>query len=819
MKNKKFRSISTKLIFLLSLSAMIALLFSSIGIFIYTFNAKKADDVQSLSQITQIMGQNLIATIEFDDSDSAKGILKALELNKNIDGAFIFKDKDTVFSSYLSTKATKDEMMEVVHKVYETKTIKTVVEYIDLKHIVISRPIYFEQNYLGTFCIVSNTDNLKEIIIEQFSVLLLVSIISLMVVAILASRLQKIFTTPIFTLKDAMEDVTKNANYSSHVNSNSSDEFGILFDGFNNMLSKIKEQNSRLEEHTKTLNETIKIKTRDIEKQKNDLESLVESFDKNVIFSRTDLQGIITHVSEAFCEISGYREEELLGKPHNIIRHPDMQSSVFKEIWDSLKEEKCIEVDVKNLKRDGSFYWVNSKFEPMYNGDNIHIGYSALRVDITSKKEVEELSQNLEKKVKIQTENLSKQLKILKTAGKKQSELIKEVNKQKKQIESILENILLPVIITSKETRKVLYINSFAEEKYELVASEFKNRNIDFLYTYESQKDEILDVLTKNGFIQNLEQRYKTMSGKEFDGLLSLIPIEYDEQEAYIGMVTDITEQKEREKEIKEIHKHTRESIEYASLIQGALVPDNNVFRKYFQEYFVIWHPKDTVGGDIYLFEELRDKDECLLMVIDCTGHGVPGAFVTMLVKAIERQIVAKINHSDEIVNPAKILSIFNTSMKHLLKQENRDSVSNAGFDGQVMYYNKKDKIVKFASARNELFYYQDDELHIIKGDRHSVGYKDSDSSYEFKEHTIDVSKDTSLYLATDGYWDQNGGEKSLPFGKKRLKKLLSEIYKESMSDQQEEFIYTLHEYENGSERNDDVTLIGLKIKNKDDNA
>jgi len=126
-------------------------------------------------------------------------------------------------------------------------------------------------------------------------------------------------------------------------------------------------------------------------------------------------------------------------------------------------------------------------------------------------------------------------------------------------------------------------------------------------------------------------------------------------------------------KEIEEIHQHTQDSIEYASLIQRALIPDNTEFKKYFSDFLTIWQPKDVVGGDIYLFECLRNDDECLLMVIDCTGHGVPGAFVTMLVKAIERQVVSKIvNNEDHTVSPALILEYFNKSMKKLLSQSPR---------------------------------------------------------------------------------------------------------------------------------------------------
>ncbi|MFA6191672.1 MAG: YfiR/HmsC family protein [Sulfurimonas sp.] len=266
--------------------------------------------------------------------------------------------------------------------------------------------------------------------------------------------------------------------------------------------------------------------------------------------------------------------------------------------------------------------------------------------------------------------------------------------------------------------------------------------------------------------------------------------------------------------EVEEIHKHTRDSIEYAALIQGALIPDNQIFRNFFQDYFAIWHPKDIVGGDIYLMNELNE-DELILMVIDCTGHGVPGAFVTMLVKAIERQLMANI-YENETISPAKILSIFNRSIKNLLKQESIDSISNAGFDGGIIYYNKKEKIIKFSGAETALFYMdENNELQTIKGSRHSVGYKKSDVNFEFKEHVIEVKEGMKFYCATDGYFDQNGGEKGFPFGKKKFSEIIEKYHNESMAELQEVLLYKMAEYENmiaDNDRNDDMTVVGFKI-------
>ncbi|PRM93428.1 response regulator receiver protein [Arcobacter cryaerophilus gv. occultus] len=147
--------------------------------------------------------------------------------------------------------------------------------------------------------------------------------------------------------------------------------------------------------YAKELDNDVKIKTKMIQEQQKRLEKLLDIYDKNVIFSRTDLRGIITHASSAFCKISGYTKDELLGQPHSIVRHPDMPKSTFKKIWDKLAAKEKITIELKNLRKDGSYYWVVADFEPEYDDLGNHIGYFAVREDITANKEIEELQKEV----------------------------------------------------------------------------------------------------------------------------------------------------------------------------------------------------------------------------------------------------------------------------------------------------------------------------------------------------------------------------------------------------------------------------------------
>ncbi|MCK5295016.1 MAG: PAS domain S-box protein, partial [Arcobacteraceae bacterium] len=130
----------------------------------------------------------------------------------------------------------------------------------------------------------------------------------------------------------------------------------------------------------------------EVEKLNNELDSLVNNYDKYIIASRTDLLGIITYTSEAFEIISGYSKDDLIGKKHNIVKHLDMSNEIFKDIWNTIKNGKVWKGEIKNLKKDGTYYWVNSTVGPYYDKNGNHIGYSAISYDITDKKEVEKLN-------------------------------------------------------------------------------------------------------------------------------------------------------------------------------------------------------------------------------------------------------------------------------------------------------------------------------------------------------------------------------------------------------------------------------------------
>jgi PAS domain S-box-containing protein len=147
--------------------------------------------------------------------------------------------------------------------------------------------------------------------------------------------------------------------------------------------------------YAKQLSQKVQEKTNKIQKQQKDIKSLLKIYDRYVIFSKTDPKGIITHASKAFCDISGYTLKELIGKPHNIVRHPDTPQEVFKDMWQTIQSGKLWRGEVKNLKKDGSHYWVDAQIQAEYDENNHHIGYTAIRQNITDTKDIEEIQRDI----------------------------------------------------------------------------------------------------------------------------------------------------------------------------------------------------------------------------------------------------------------------------------------------------------------------------------------------------------------------------------------------------------------------------------------
>lgn len=277
----------------------------------------------------------------------------------------------------------------------------------------------------------------------------------------------------------------------------------------------------------------------------------------------------------------------------------------------------------------------------------------------------------------------------------------------------------------------------------------------------------------------------------------------------YQSIRQDITDRKsveEKSAQLTEAKKKITDSIEFSSIIQRAFLPLDGEIAKHYDDFFVHWEPKDIVGGDIYQFME--EKERSLLFMIDCTGHGVPGAFMTMVIKTALENIVDESNFD----NPAKILQQLSQTIKSLLKQHDEDTQSDAGLDGGIFFYDKKSQLIRYAGAKTPLFYIIEGELKVFKGDKESVGYKKSNSDFEFTNFELSIDKKSYFYITTDGYIDQNGGEGGYPYGKKKFQQTIEEEYLSPFTQQKSVLLEKLKLFQGEHERDDDITMCGFLL-------
>ena len=247
-------------------------------------------------------------------------------------------------------------------------------------------------------------------------------------------------------------------------------------------------------------------------------------------------------------------------------------------------------------------------------------------------------------------------------------------------------------------------------------------------------------------------------------------------------------------------------SINYASRIQQAMLPPIENIKKAFGKAFVLWLPRDVVSGDFYWFAEVKNK--VCIAAIDCTGHGVPGAFMSMIGSDMLNHIVLE----KRITTPSLILKNLHQQVSRALRQS--ETQNQDGMDMTLCVYDKSTKELEFAGAKNPLYYIQDNQLNNIAGSKFPIGGKWGDEIERvYENHTLKIDKETTIFLCTDGYQDQFGGQKGKKLMKKKMKTLFTEIVGLEDTKQKQKLENYFFDWKKEEEQVDDVLVMGFKIK------
>ncbi|MFH2095741.1 MAG: SpoIIE family protein phosphatase, partial [Bacteroidota bacterium] len=302
-----------------------------------------------------------------------------------------------------------------------------------------------------------------------------------------------------------------------------------------------------------------------------------------------------------------------------------------------------------------------------------------------------------------------------------------------------------------------------------------------------------------------LQNEEITQQKEEIESQRDEIESQRDEIEAQRDLATEQRDQIDGQK------KEITSSIEYASKIQKVLLPSENVMEKVLPEHFVFYRPKDIVSGDFYWVA--GKKDLAIAVAADCTGHGVPGAFMSMLGIAYLNEVVNKTAKPDA----AEILNQLRNKIIQSLHQTDTYGETKDGMDISLCIINQKTRHLQYAGAQNPVYVINGDRFKEIKGDKMPIGIYYTKTGTPFTNHDITLEKGAVIYIFSDGFADQFGGADGKKFKYGNFKKLLAGMHRETMKEQRAILEKTFekwrkHEAGREYEQIDDVLVMGIKI-------
>jgi serine phosphatase RsbU (regulator of sigma subunit) len=259
----------------------------------------------------------------------------------------------------------------------------------------------------------------------------------------------------------------------------------------------------------------------------------------------------------------------------------------------------------------------------------------------------------------------------------------------------------------------------------------------------------------------------------------------------------------EANREMAAAHKKIDDSIGYASLIQHAMLPSRLLDTTLGKRHSLLWRPRDVVGGDFYVYRV--DDQGCLFGVVDCAGHGVPGALMTMLAHAAIEQAILQTGLSD----PAAILARVDQIVRVMLSDANVQAAIATNMDMGLAYVDLKSREVVFAGAKTALYYSDGDSVGELAGSRRAIGDRRPGS---FSNARVALEPTRTFYMTTDGFLDQAGGERGYSFGNSRFSDMIRKHARLPLAEQGEVFNATLAAYQGDHAQRDDITMLCFRF-------
>ncbi|TAD99891.1 MAG: hypothetical protein EAZ97_07585 [Bacteroidetes bacterium] len=408
------------------------------------------------------------------------------------------------------------------------------------------------------------------------------------------------------------------------------------------------------------------------------------------------------------------------------------------------------------------------------------------------------------------------------------------MEKSEDNLMQIIDNLPTPLTITRTADNSLVFANKTAIDLYEIQDKPpFLSKELS-LYDDPNKQIELLSLLKRKGFVENLEVCMRSLSGRKLWVLFAMTPIDIRGEKCILHVHYNISARKMVEEQLQDLNDELRstqevlaiemqeserknlqltDSMRYAYTIQQAILPEKSHFKEDFKENFVIYLPKDIVSGDFYWFSKIRrprsprsiDSETLTLAVVDCTGHGVPGAFMSIVGSILLDEVI----NQKQLFIPADALTELDRLIKQVLKQ--KENLNNDTMDICLCIMEKYKHVtsLRYSGANRPLWYVKNGILCELKGRQKSVGGKPNKRA--FTNNFVELKKDDILYLSSDGFADQVG-ENGERYGTTRLKEKINETKDLSLKEQKKYLLNDFKSHTKSQNQRDDLTLIAVKI-------
>ncbi len=522
---------------------------------------------------------------------------------------------------------------------------------------------------------------------------------------------------------------------------------------------ELQRSNQKLEEQVEEVNHT-----------RNRMQLLLENASEVITIYEED--GTVRYISPSVESILGYKPQELQGTTDLSHVHPDAQElykNLFKQLTEKPHEQVTIQFEYRNSS--GHYIWLEATGTNFLSNRAIH-GFIVNSRDITERRRAEQ-EQRMRSKMQALSEN--------------STDLIARV-----------------------EDGAISYINPVIESYTGKEAAVFLNKNV---------RDSELDASVLEKWLSIVEEvnqsEEKLSTEMDFPSALgkrvmqiSAIP-EFNEQqtiESVLVVSHDITERKLIELEIQNKNKKINDSINYAKRIQNAILPDSLAISEALPDSFILYKPRDVVSGDFPWF--VQTETDVFIAAVDCTGHGVPGALLSLIGYFLLNDIVK----SRQVTDPGQILDLLDEGVTETLRQDQLNAATKDGMDIALCRINTKKGIVEYAGAHRPLYVMKNGAMEEIKGNKFPIGGGVFKNQTNFTTTKIHLGKNDSIYFSSDGFPDQFGGPEGRKFGSKRMRDLIEEIHHQPAHEAHQTFDQAWENWRGEQKQTDDVLLIGIKF-------